>query len=409
MSLTLKAPVKSSPLYCDNQSTFIEAANKIANGSGPIAIDTERASGFKYFPRAYLLQFQREGSGTFLIDPIDKESQLTPLIGILKESEWILHAADQDLPALYALGFECNKLFDTEHAGRLLNLPKVNLAFMTNQLLGINLEKGYGQENWSLRPLPTAWLNYAALDVELLQELRNILLKKIRLANKLIIAEEEFEFKRLNARHKANNRVSSIKWKKVKGIGSLTPSQQFLAESLWLFRDSIAQKNDLAPHLICRDQTIIDICKAISSHANLTQEKIVSTLAEIAPQLQEKNQWTYQIEKISSQAKSSKILTRNKAGSSTNIPNASKWWKQKPEAAERLSKLKKILENYSVQLEIAVENILTPKTTRILCWNKLTHKKQITNILRQEKTRDWQINLLQKTLEHLLIDTNSND
>ena len=43
---------------------------RVAAGTGPIALDAERASGYRYSPRAYLIQLRREGSGTALIDPI---------------------------------------------------------------------------------------------------------------------------------------------------------------------------------------------------------------------------------------------------------------------------------------------------------------------------------------------------
>ena len=91
----------------------------LAAGSGPVAIDAERASGYKYSNRAYLVQLRREGAGTALVDPIAFES-LEPLASALEGTEWILHAATQDLPCLAEVGLRPAALFDTELAGRLL-------------------------------------------------------------------------------------------------------------------------------------------------------------------------------------------------------------------------------------------------------------------------------------------------
>src|ERR1700733_4547186 len=84
------------------------AAERLAGGHGPFAIDAERASGFRYSNRAYLIQIRRAGAGTVLIDPvshgIDPLEAMAPVAEVLARDEWILHAADQDLPCLSELG-----------------------------------------------------------------------------------------------------------------------------------------------------------------------------------------------------------------------------------------------------------------------------------------------------------------
>src|SRR5665811_474404 len=82
--------------------------------------------------------------------------------------EWILHAASQDLPCLSELGMWPDKLFDTELAARLSGLPRVGLAAVIENLLGLGLAKEHSAVDWSTRPLPQSWLGYAALDVEVL-------------------------------------------------------------------------------------------------------------------------------------------------------------------------------------------------------------------------------------------------
>src|SRR4051794_6689156 len=111
----------------------IEAAAELLDrGRGPFAVDAERASGFRYSNRAYLIQIRRSGAGTVLIDPVshggDPLTVLRPVAEVLSSDEWILHAADQDLPCLAEVGMRPSALYDTELAGRLAGFDRVNLA-----------------------------------------------------------------------------------------------------------------------------------------------------------------------------------------------------------------------------------------------------------------------------------------
>src|SRR5580693_3144205 len=172
------------------------AATLLAGGHGPFAVDAERASGFRYSNRAYLVQIRRAGAGTVLIDPVshggDSETVLRPVADVLGEDKWILHAADQDLPCLAEVGMRPPALYDTELAGRLAGFDRVNLAAMAQRLLGLGLAKGHGAADWSRRPLPPAWLNYAALDVEVLIELRDAIAGVLAEQGKTDWAAEEF-------------------------------------------------------------------------------------------------------------------------------------------------------------------------------------------------------------------------
>ena len=158
----------------ETEAGLAEVCEAMARGTGPVAIDAERASGYRYSARAYLIQLRREGSGTFLVDPIAFDS-MAPLQQVLEGTEWILHAATQDLPCLNAVGLYPTKLFDTELAGRLLGHPRVGLATLVETLLGYRMAKEHSAVDWSTRPLPEPWLEYAALDVEVLVELREVL------------------------------------------------------------------------------------------------------------------------------------------------------------------------------------------------------------------------------------------
>ncbi|HSE70983.1 MAG TPA: ribonuclease D, partial [Nocardioidaceae bacterium] len=162
------------PAVVETDKALAETVELIRSGTGPVAIDAERASGYRYSARAYLIQLRREGAGTALVDPLpfDDMSGLDAAIG---DAEWILHAATQDLPCLTELGLRPASLFDTELAGRLLGYPRVGLATLVETIIGRRMRKEHSAVDWSTRPLPEPWLEYAALDVEVLIELRDAL------------------------------------------------------------------------------------------------------------------------------------------------------------------------------------------------------------------------------------------
>ena len=120
------------PEVIDTDEALTAYCAAIAGGTGPVAIDAERASGYRYSNRAYLIQVKRTGSGIGLIDPIPFAS-LAPLQEAIGDAEWILHAATQDLPCLNEVGLHPSALFDTELAGRLLDYPRVGRVWRPRQ------------------------------------------------------------------------------------------------------------------------------------------------------------------------------------------------------------------------------------------------------------------------------------
>ncbi len=255
----LLAPRDGVPDLSISTSEIKRAAELLASGDGPFAVDAERASGFRYSNRAYLLQIRREGAGTVLIDPVshggDPVTTLAPVAEVLATDEWILHAADQDLPCLAEIGMVPTKLYDTELAGRLAGYDKVNLAAMVQRLLGLQLTKGHGAADWSQRPLPHDWLNYAALDVEVLLDLRHAIAAVLDEQHKTDWAAQEFEFLRtFEAMPTRRDR-----WRRTSGIHKVRDSRALAAvRELWVTRDHIAQRRDIAPGRILPDAAIVN-------------------------------------------------------------------------------------------------------------------------------------------------------
>ena len=244
-------------------SEISTAAELLASGHGPFAVDAERASGFRYSNRAYLMQIRRDGAGTVLIDPVnhgaDPLTTLAPVAEVLATDEWVLHAADQDLPCLAEIGMRPTKLYDTELAGRLAGYDRVNLATMVERLLGLGLKKGHGAADWSKRPLPPEWLNYAALDVEVLIELRAAIAAVLEEQGKSDWAAEEFEYLRTFV----GTPTRRDRWRRTSGIHKVRDRRAMAAvRELWATRDHIARRRDIAPGRILPDSAIINAATA---------------------------------------------------------------------------------------------------------------------------------------------------
>src|SRR6188472_815544 len=240
------------PPLTETPPALTKACRALADASGPVAIDAERASGYRYSSRAYLIQLRRAGAGTILIDPIGLES-MQPLEDALAGTEWILHAATQDLPCLTELGLKPSSLFDTELAGRLLGYPRVGLATLVETLLGYRMKKEHSAADWSTRPLPPPWLEYAALDVEVLVELRDVLDRELREAGKDEWARQEFEWLRCFTPY-----VRSEPWRRTSGLHRVRGRRLLGAvRELWEERDALARARDVSPGRIIGDNAIV--------------------------------------------------------------------------------------------------------------------------------------------------------
>jgi len=189
--IDLLEPAEGLPPVTATAEDLAAAVARLAAGTGPVAVDAERSSGYRYGQKAYLVQLRRAGAGTVLIDPIACPD-LSGLGMALADVEAVLHAASQDLPCLAEIGYQPGELFDTELAGRLLGYPRVALGTMLEEVLGFRLAKEHSAADWSVRPLPAEMLKYAALDVEVLTELRDALAEQLDEQGKAEWARQEF-------------------------------------------------------------------------------------------------------------------------------------------------------------------------------------------------------------------------
>ncbi|THJ67019.1 ribonuclease D [Arthrobacter echini] len=377
----LAEPRDGVPFVIDTRAGLERAAVALAAGTGAAGVDAERASGFRYGQRAFLVQIRREGAGTWLIDPEPFED--LRIIGeALDGVEWVLHAANQDLPGLAELGMHPSRLFDTELAARLAGLPRVGLAAVVESQLGFTLAKEHSAADWSTRPLPEPWLRYAALDVEVLVELRDKLAELLFRDGKLAIAEEEFEH--IRSTPPAEPRVDP--WRRTSGLHKLRDRRQLAAVRLmWCEREDLAQRRDVAPGRLIPDAAIIAAAKAMPG----TVPQLLATRGFHGRAAQrEAPRWLRSINEAR------KLTELPPLHVPTNAPPPPRMWPERdPEAAARLQTARPRVAERARTLGMPLENLLTPDHLRRIAWRPPAEitLDSVSAALAELGARPWQI------------------
>jgi len=374
------------PPLTDTPDALARAVDALASGAGPVAVDAERASGFRYGQRAYLVQFHRHGSGTWLIDPIPLRD-LSALQAALVDVEWVLHAASQDLPCLRDIGLEPRRIFDTELAARMLGRDRVGLGPLVEAELGLYLAKGHGAADWSTRPLPESWLRYAALDVEVLLELRDLLAADLVATGKAPWAEEEFAA--VLAAPAAAPRTDP--WRRTSGMHKLRGRRSLaIVRSLWEARDVVARERDISPGRILPDAAIVAAATALPSGC----EALLALPEFTKPGAKRyARRWcTALIEALA--VPDAQLPPQTLPGDGPPPPRL--WADRDPEAAARLVAARAALADLAERVSMPVENIVSPDAVRRLAWRPpaVLEAQQVDDALASLGVRAWQRHLV---------------
>ncbi|MEV0229475.1 ribonuclease D [Nonomuraea sp. NPDC050786] len=381
----LLEPREGIPPVIADAAGLAEIVSRFAAGTGPVAVDAERASGYRYGNRAYLVQLRRAGAGTALIDPIGCPD-LSELDAAVADAEVVLHAASQDLPCLLEVGFRPRAMFDTELAGRLLGYERVGLGTMVETVLGLRLEKGHSAADWSTRPLPEDWLRYAALDVEVLVELRDALHQELVESGKLEWAREEFAAV-LNTPPPVPR---SDPWRRTSGIHKVRNVRALaIVRELWTMRDRIAREADLAPGRVLPDAAIVT--------AALEGPRTKKALTEISAftgrsARRHMSDWLAAVTRAR-QLPDSQLPAPSTPGEGPPPPN--RWADRDPAAAKRLAAARAVVAGLAEQHHMPTENLLQPDAVRRLTWEPPAEitEETVTARLRELGAREWQLSL----------------
>jgi ribonuclease D len=390
----LDFPRDGVPPVIVDRAGLAKVIEALVAGSGPIAVDAERASGHRYGQRAFLVQIRREGAGTALIDPVELPD-LSELNDAIAGIEWVLHAASQDLPCLTEVGLHPTILFDTELGGRLAGYPRVGLAAMVEELLGLSLAKEHSAVDWSTRPLPEPWLRYAALDVEVLVDLRDAVAAELAAQGKLAWAEEEFAA--VAAAPPPPPRVDP--WRRTSGMHRVRDRRRLAGvRELWTARDAVARQRDLSPGRILPDSAIVEA--ALAMPTSMTALTALSAFSGRGAR-RHTRQWLDALD-LARALPDADLPPQHLPADGPPPPRV--WSERDPAAAARLAAARAAITELARSQSLPVENLLSPDSVRRLCWDPPEPLTQegVEQVLSALGARRWQLDLAVAALTEAL-------
>ncbi|KAB1949478.1 ribonuclease D [Brevibacterium linens ATCC 9172] len=377
----LETPANGIPDVVDTPEDLSSSIAGLAAGQGPVAIDAERASGIRYGQRAFLVQLRREGAGTFLLDSetLGDLSGLNPALGT---DEWVIHSVTQDLPCLQERGMRPAALFDTELAARLLGWEKFGLAAVAERTLGVRLAKEHSAADWSTRPLPKEWLNYAALDVEVLLPIRDILHQQLLDSDRWEFAQQEFtHLLDFTPKH------FDEPWRRTHGLSKIRSRRDIArVRELWQARDSMAREADLAPTKILRDRELVALAQSgVKSSDDILAQRRRLSRAQAAR--------LFRAYRKASRLGADELPGRSERGRSKRSEF------NPAELKERVAALKSEMSQLSEELTIPHDILLQPAIVKSLAAES---NVDVEDYLAEAGARPWQVELSAPVLQKAL-------
>lgn len=389
-----EAPPPAEYEFVDDTAGIRSVAEALRASSGPVAVDVERASGIRYSERAFLLQLSPGHGPALLVDPETPGRTVGPLADLLSERPLLLHAASQDLPSLRELGISPTSLIDTELAGRFLGTERVNLGAMISEHLGIGLAKAHSAADWSRRPLPGSWLDYAAYDVLFLHELAEAVLPRLDELGRRDWFEAECRY----LVESPPPPPPTEPWRRLSRLSSLRDARQLArARELWMARDRVAADRDVAPKRLLPDAAIIEAARV----GPTTRTGLLAIGGFDGPQRRRLvDDWLTALEWADGLGRED-LPTRQ--GPRGQHPPHNTWKRAEPEAAALLELARDRLGEVADDLGMEVGLLLKAASLRLWVWRAATTRPSddeelLESVLREEDARQWQRELVSAPL-----------
>ena len=408
MVTPLIAPRHGVPEVISNESDFEKLIAQLLNGRGPLAIDAERASGYRYSQRAYLIQIYRENGGLHLIDPIPlKDSKLWEKFNTEFSSyEWVIHASTQDLPCLIDVGLKPEILFDTELGARIAGCERVGLGPLAESLLELQLSKEHSAVDWSIRPLRPEWITYAALDVDILLDIRNAVENLLTEQNKLEWAKQDFASILKNYQNYVfTDEAKPERWRRTSGMHKVRDRLTMaIVRDFWFSRDELAREIDLAPGRVLGDEAIIELATKRPDNLEAVAKVIGRRTRLEAPPF---NRW---LNVLNNALKTPHDQQPELRVASQSLPPIKIWKDRNPLGYARLTHARAALIELSTQIQIPTENLVTPELVRRICWQEppasnSEYQDFVIEQLNKTGARLWQIELVTPAISAALSQT----
>jgi ribonuclease D len=222
-----------------------------------LGLDTEFLRERTYRAELCLLQLS-SSSDAWCVDPLALDD-LSPLAGILTAPSItkVMHASRQDVEVLFPIAGLVRPLFDTQIAAALTGLPaQIGYGELVRRLLGKELSKSHTRTDWSRRPLSPEQIEYALDDVRYLLPLKSLLEEQLERSGRLSwLREELLELE--DARNITTDPDEA--WLRLKGLRSLDPARERLAQLLAAWRERRAIERNRPRGWILDDAALRDI------------------------------------------------------------------------------------------------------------------------------------------------------
>jgi ribonuclease D len=222
-----------------------------------IGLDTEFLRERTFRAELCLVQLSSR-SDAACVDPLAL-TDLTSLARVLTAPgiTKVMHASRQDVEVLFPIAGLVRPVFDTQIAAALTGLPaQIGYGELVRRLLGKELAKSHTRTDWSRRPLSPEQIEYALDDVRYLLPLKAQLEEQLERSGRLNwLAEELHELE--DARNIAVDPEDA--WLRIKGLRSLDPARERLAQSLAAWRERRAMERNRPRGWILDDAALRDI------------------------------------------------------------------------------------------------------------------------------------------------------
>jgi len=394
----LLTPRAGLPALVTTADGLREVISALSEGTGPIAIDAERASGYRFSQRAYLIQIFRRGGGLHLIDPVATGSpELWAEMGdTFADQEWIIHASTQDLACLREVGLEPRILFDTELGGRIAGCERVGLGPLAESLLDLTLAKEHSAVDWSIRPLKDEWLNYAALDVDVLIDLRDKVEALLEEKGKLQWAMQDFAailqspppppkkdaWRRTSGMHKVRDRLTMS-----------------IIRDMWDARSAFAQEIDIAAGRVFNDDALVELAikrpKEINDFAHILTKR-----TRVTGQPIEKWFDIYRAALLTPLEEQPELRTP-----STGLPPIKIWSTRNAPGYARVTHARAAMAQLAAHYEMPTENLISPELVRRVSWTPPLDLAELGSELARLGARSWQIEVVTPLLAAAMLET----
>jgi len=245
---------------------FVDHPDNISQdltGHARLGVDTEFMREKTYFAQLCLIQISTPDD-IYCVDPLVAADQSEFWKQLLANS-WVVHSARQDIEVVYqTAGAMPREIFDTQIAAGLLGLPaQMGYAGLVKELFDVDMAKSHTRADWTRRPLPDAFLEYAAEDVEYLLPAADILSEELDKKGRLEWALQDSQLLLDAALYDISGEQAIDR---LKGARNFRGPKRAAAIRLAAWREEEAIRRNRPRQWIVRDNVLLDIAYQLPSN-----------------------------------------------------------------------------------------------------------------------------------------------